>query len=139
MVISTSTSDIINYALDAQNEYNIKLILYAYLLIMAAIAFFVSRKIDRTNMRLDLIFYGLQIYSWTAIVFMPLYFFTLVRTVPLSTIINIVAGFYMIFFTSFFLILIFWLGEKFLERYFGIKFNDSDSKHRSDRDYRRVD
>jgi len=115
MVISTSTSDIINYALDAQNEYNIKLILYAYLLIMAAIAFFVSRKIDRTNMRLDLIFYGLQIYSWTAIVFMPLYFFTLVRTVPLSTIINIVAGFYMIFFTSFFLILIFWLGENSLK------------------------
>lgn len=139
MVISTATSDIINYVLDAQNEYNIKLILYTYILIMAAIAFFVSKKIDRTNMRTDIMYYGLQIYFWMTIIFIPLYLFTLVRTVPLSTIITLVVGVYVLFVSAGALMLIYYLGEKFLERWFDVKFNDTGRKHRDARDYRRVE
>ena len=140
MAITNTTLEQINYIKDLDYSYNIKLILITFMLIFALIMLWYSKnRINRANERGDFTYYILNIFGWSIISFSPMYIFILLRTVDLYILMNWLFIIYGIALSILTLYTIYWLGEKFLTKYFNVNFNDRKKRFRDNKDYRRYD
>ena len=140
MALNNETIELINYSKDLDFDYNIKLLLITFFIGLSLFLLWYSRKIERKTDISNMMFYFVNITSILIIGFLPLYLFLLVRTVALSVIILYVLLLYKIIFSVGILFILWWSGQTFLSKFFGVEFKSTKNKnYRKDRDYRRAE
>jgi len=139
MALNQDTVDIINYTKDLDIEYNIKLFLILFLIIISLFLFWYSKKIERKNDINNLLFYLSRYITIIIIVFIPLYTFLLLRSVSVNILLDYTFILYGILLIGAFLIILWFAGEYLLYKLFGIEFKkDKVKSYREDKDYRSI-
>jgi len=139
MVLNDETIELINYSKDLDIDYNIKLYLIIFFIILSIFLIWYSNKIERNTDINNLLFYLSRYISIIIIVFIPLYFFLLLRSVDSNLLLVITIGFYTIVLIGSSLIFLWFAVEYFLFKSFGIKFNNNKVKtYREESEYRRI-
>jgi len=140
MAISNETLELINYTKDLEIELNIKIILMLFFIFTSIFLMWYSRnKMDRDTELSNSLFYLFNVASVMTFIFLPMYTFLLLRSVELYIIMYYIFVFYGILTSMAFLYVLWWGGQKFLEKFLGISFKtENKNKYRESFDYRRT-
>lgn len=139
MVLSNSTIEQINYIKDIEYEYNIKLMILFFFVIVAIVSLYFGYKNEYDTHAKSIFNMFLISLGYIIIIFLPIFFIFLIRNVSLDTIINYLFIVYNIFMWGFFMLGLLWLIEKFISHYFGYSLLDKKTKNRKQSEYREVE
>ena len=140
MVLNNETIALINYSKDIDIEYNIKLFLIFFFIATSLILLWYSKKIERKTDISNMVYYLTFYISIIIIAFIPLYIFLLLRSVNLDVLLNYVFVFYTVMLIALCLFVLWWSGQSFLYKVFGVEMKIKKGKtYREERDYRRAE
>jgi len=140
MVLNNETIALINYSKDIDIEYNIKLFLIFFFIATSLILLWYSKKIERKTDISNMVYYLTFYISIIIIAFIPLYIFLLLRSVSLDVLLNYVFVFYTVMLIALCLFVLWWSGQSFLYKVFGVEMKIKKGKtYREERDYRRAE
>ena len=140
MVLNNETIALINYSKDIDIEYNIKLFLIFFFIATSLILLWYSKKIERKTDISNMVYYLTLYISIIIIAFIPLYIFLLLRSVSLDVLLNYVFVFYTVMLIALCLFVLWWSGQSFLYKVFGVEMKIKKGKtYREERDYRRAE
>lgn len=129
----------INYAKDVDYEWNIKLLLLLFFLVIALVSLYIGYKDNYDTEARSFFNILLLCFGWLTLFFSPLYVFFLLRAVSLNIIMNYIFLFYLVIVSGSVLLILLYLGEKFISYLFGTSFVDKKYKNRQENDYRKVE
>lgn len=129
----------INYVKDIDFEFNIKLLLIAVLIVTSFCAIWYAKKMNVETTKDELTYKFLFAYGVVGLFNTPFSFLLLPRAIELDFIINLMFELYTISVWLIGVFILWWLAEKFLYKFFGVKFSGSKKDSRTSADYRRSD
>ena len=138
MVINATTLEIINYTKDLDYSFNIKILLFIFLIVTAIVSLYYGYKDESETETKSFYNMIMVVYGYLVIFFTPLYLFFLQRTIELTLILNYVAIAYKIIFYALFLFGLIWGFERILIHLFGVSFK-TKSRKRDGSEYREVE
>lgn len=140
MVLNNETIELINYSKDIDIDYNIKLFLILFFIVLSIFLLWYSKKIERKTDISNTIYYIVLYISILTIIFIPLYIFLLLRSVSIDILLNYTFILYEVMLIGTCLFVLWWAGQSFLFKVFGIDFKiKKDKSYRDERHYRRAE